>query len=142
VSVAQPELRWPVVLATLATAGLYTALPERLTLGPDWLGHRPHPHLWISFPRQHDLGNGVVAGRSHSGPAWKAGKSDRVAAVGGGSVVEQRPDLRLLVLAVGRGWSEHRGTPKDTYGRRISVSADEASPEPGEALGRMAAGLR
>jgi hypothetical protein len=37
VSVAQPELRWPVVLATLATAGLYAALPERLTLGPDWL---------------------------------------------------------------------------------------------------------
>jgi hypothetical protein len=133
-----------VVLATLATAGLYTALPERLTLGPDWLVIALILifDLWISFPRQHDLGNGVVAGRSHSGPAWKAGKSDRVAAVGDGSVVEQRPDLRLLVLAVGRGWSEHPGTPKDTYGRRISVSADEASPESGEARGRMAAGLR
>lgn len=31
------EARWPVVVATLATTGLYLELPERLTPGPTWL---------------------------------------------------------------------------------------------------------
>lgn len=31
------EVRWPVIVATLATAGLYLELPERLTPGPNWL---------------------------------------------------------------------------------------------------------
>lgn len=30
-------VRWPAVIALFATAGLYLALPERLTLGPSWL---------------------------------------------------------------------------------------------------------
>jgi hypothetical protein len=32
----RPEPRWPAVLAVLAMAALYMALPERLTLGPGW----------------------------------------------------------------------------------------------------------
>jgi len=32
-----PEPRWPVVIAVLASGGLYTALPAALTLGPRWL---------------------------------------------------------------------------------------------------------
>jgi hypothetical protein len=32
-----PEPRWPVVVAALATCGLYLSLPERLTPGPSWL---------------------------------------------------------------------------------------------------------
>src|SRR6478672_3756718 len=32
----QIEARWPSVLATLATGGLYLALPDRLTPGPNW----------------------------------------------------------------------------------------------------------
>jgi hypothetical protein len=32
-----PEPRWPVLLALLAVCALYLALPERLTLGPNWL---------------------------------------------------------------------------------------------------------
>ena len=32
-----PEPRWPVLLALLAVCGLYLALPEHLTLGPNWL---------------------------------------------------------------------------------------------------------
>src|SRR5947209_3390668 len=37
VSLPKPEMRWPVVVAGVATSGLYLALPERLTLGPSWL---------------------------------------------------------------------------------------------------------
>jgi Protein of unknown function (DUF1345) len=36
-TVSETEPRWPAALATLATAGLYFSLPERLTLGPSWL---------------------------------------------------------------------------------------------------------
>ncbi len=32
----EPEPRWPAVLGTVAIAGLYISLPERLTLGPSW----------------------------------------------------------------------------------------------------------
>jgi hypothetical protein len=32
-----PEPRWPAVIAVLAVGGIYTALPEALTLGPRWL---------------------------------------------------------------------------------------------------------
>ena len=32
-----PEPRWPAVLAILAVAGLYLALPEQLTVGPSWV---------------------------------------------------------------------------------------------------------
>ena len=35
--VADPEPRWPAVVAILAVGGLYTALPEELTMGPRWL---------------------------------------------------------------------------------------------------------
>jgi hypothetical protein len=35
--IPDPEPRWPVVLAALATSGLYLLLPERLTPGPNWL---------------------------------------------------------------------------------------------------------
>lgn len=38
VTARAPELRWPVVVAVVAMTGLYLALPERLTLGPNWLG--------------------------------------------------------------------------------------------------------
>lgn len=31
------EPRWPAVIAILAVGGLYTALPDSLTVGPDWL---------------------------------------------------------------------------------------------------------
>jgi uncharacterized membrane protein len=31
------EPRWPAIIAILAVGGLYTALPDSLTLGPDWL---------------------------------------------------------------------------------------------------------
>ncbi len=34
---APMEPRWPVVLALMAVCGLYLALPEPLTLGPNWL---------------------------------------------------------------------------------------------------------
>lgn len=33
----QPEPRWPAALGVLATALLFFSLPERLTLGPNWL---------------------------------------------------------------------------------------------------------
>ena len=32
-----PETRWLVIIATLAIAGLYTALPVSLSVGPRWL---------------------------------------------------------------------------------------------------------
>ncbi len=32
-----PEPRWPVIVAALATSALYLSLPERLTPGPSWL---------------------------------------------------------------------------------------------------------
>jgi hypothetical protein len=32
-----PEPRWPAFIAVLAVGGIYTALPEALTLGPRWL---------------------------------------------------------------------------------------------------------
>src|SRR5271165_6426711 len=32
-----PEPRWQAMIAVLAVAGLYLALPESLTLGPNWL---------------------------------------------------------------------------------------------------------
>jgi len=32
-----PEPRWPALVASLAAGGLYTALPDILTLGPRWL---------------------------------------------------------------------------------------------------------
>jgi uncharacterized membrane protein len=35
--VDDPEPRWPAAVAILAVGGLYTALPEELTLGPHWL---------------------------------------------------------------------------------------------------------
>ena len=34
---AQAEPRWPVIVAILAVAGLYTALPDSLSVGPRWL---------------------------------------------------------------------------------------------------------
>lgn len=37
VSTPEREARWPAVIATLATTGLYLELPERLTPGPTWL---------------------------------------------------------------------------------------------------------
>ena len=33
----EQESRWPVVAAGLAMTGLYLELPERLTLGPNWV---------------------------------------------------------------------------------------------------------
>jgi hypothetical protein len=33
----KPEPRWPTALALLAVGGLHLALPESLTVGPDWL---------------------------------------------------------------------------------------------------------
>ena len=33
-----PEPRWPATLAAIALAGLYFALPDRLTPGPNWIG--------------------------------------------------------------------------------------------------------
>jgi hypothetical protein len=33
----QPESRWPALIAVLAAAGLYAALPEALSIGPRWL---------------------------------------------------------------------------------------------------------
>src|SRR5689334_2168891 len=33
----QPEPRWQVVLALLAVAGIYMALPNELIVGPSWL---------------------------------------------------------------------------------------------------------
>jgi hypothetical protein len=35
--IPDPEPRWPVIVAALATCGLYLSLPERLTPGPSWL---------------------------------------------------------------------------------------------------------
>jgi hypothetical protein len=32
-----PEPRWPAFIAVLAAGGLYTALPDALTMGPRWL---------------------------------------------------------------------------------------------------------
>jgi hypothetical protein len=37
VELPDPEPRWPVIVAALATCGLYLSLPERLTPGPNWL---------------------------------------------------------------------------------------------------------
>lgn len=34
---ATAAARWPAIIALFATAGLYFALPERLTAGPNWL---------------------------------------------------------------------------------------------------------
>jgi hypothetical protein len=34
---ANPEPRWPAIIAVLASGGLYTALPDALTVGPRWL---------------------------------------------------------------------------------------------------------
>jgi hypothetical protein len=33
----QPEPRWQVILALLAVAGIYMALPKELIVGPTWL---------------------------------------------------------------------------------------------------------
>jgi len=33
----ESEPRWPAVIAAIAVGGLYTALPDALTLGPNWL---------------------------------------------------------------------------------------------------------
>jgi hypothetical protein len=33
----EPEPRWPAAIAVIATGGLYLAIPERLTPGPNWL---------------------------------------------------------------------------------------------------------
>ena len=41
------EPRWPAFIAILAAAGLYTALPEALTLGPRWLFPTVVLALWI-----------------------------------------------------------------------------------------------
>lgn len=35
-STLAPEPRWPVLIAILAVGGLYLALPEHLTMGPNW----------------------------------------------------------------------------------------------------------
>ena len=32
-----PEPRWPAFVAAIAVGGLYTALPDALTMGPRWL---------------------------------------------------------------------------------------------------------
>jgi hypothetical protein len=32
-----PEPRWPAFIAVLAVGGIYTGLPQALTLGPRWL---------------------------------------------------------------------------------------------------------
>jgi hypothetical protein len=37
VKLFDPEPRWPAVVAIFAMAGLYLCLPERLTVGPNWL---------------------------------------------------------------------------------------------------------
>jgi hypothetical protein len=34
---ADPEPRWPAVVAALAAGGLYTAMPQRLSVGPPWM---------------------------------------------------------------------------------------------------------
>jgi len=33
----EPEPRWPAFVAVLAVGGLYTGLPDALTMGPRWL---------------------------------------------------------------------------------------------------------
>jgi hypothetical protein len=50
------EPRWPVLLALLATCGLYLALPERLTLGPNWLLLVPVVLLLLPAIVTHRLG--------------------------------------------------------------------------------------
>ncbi|MET0584595.1 MAG: hypothetical protein ABW099_06920, partial [Candidatus Binatia bacterium] len=37
VDLDEPEPRWPGFVAVIAVGGLYTALPDALTLGPRWL---------------------------------------------------------------------------------------------------------
>jgi len=37
VDLDEPEPRWPAFVAVIAVGGLYTALPDALTLGPRWL---------------------------------------------------------------------------------------------------------
>jgi hypothetical protein len=37
IQLPDPEPRWPVVMAAVATCGVYLSLPERLTPGPNWL---------------------------------------------------------------------------------------------------------
>ena len=37
VDLDDPEPRWPAFVAVIAVGGLYTALPDALTLGPRWL---------------------------------------------------------------------------------------------------------
>jgi hypothetical protein len=50
------EPRWPVLLALLAVCGLYLALPERLTLGPNWLLLVPVGLLLLPTIVTHRLG--------------------------------------------------------------------------------------
>lgn len=50
------EPRWPVLLALLAVCGLYLALPERLTLGPNWLLLVPVALLLLPAIVTHRLG--------------------------------------------------------------------------------------
>lgn len=52
-----PEPRWPVLLALLAVCGLYLALPERLTLGPNWLLLIPVGVLLLPTIATHHLGH-------------------------------------------------------------------------------------
>jgi hypothetical protein len=51
-----PEPRWPVLLALVAVCGLYLALPERLTLGPNWLLLLPVGVLLLPVIASHRLG--------------------------------------------------------------------------------------
>jgi hypothetical protein len=50
------EPRWPVLVALLAVCGLYLALPEHLTLGPNWLLLVPVGLLLLPTIVTHRLG--------------------------------------------------------------------------------------
>jgi len=74
-----PEPRWPAVLATLATAGLYLALPEYLTPGPNWM-----------------MAGLIVAALALSIATYRAGRHDLNRAVG---------FLLLGIMTIGLVWA-------------------------------------
>ncbi len=122
---SQVQARWPAIIASLATGMLFYAMPESLTVGPDWLLLVVVAALMIPTSLAHRTGRvglnaifgysvlAVITGAVLSSlillvvglPAHKVMPIE-AAAGGFGIVGSQHFVIRIVVLASGRGRAE------------------------------------
>ena len=120
----QVEARWPALIASLATGVLFYAIPESLTVGPDWLLLVVIAALMIPTSLAHKTGRvglNMIFGYSVLVVITLAVLSSLVLLI-------TRLPARIVVLASGWRWAERARQTGRPHGRCVPVSPDEDGP--------------